>query len=103
VSVALQQQLTRKLNLTVSGGYGDSSYQAIQPCVLPQYYLGTPTTSALQVTRHDVTTDIGVALGYAFRPRWNGLVSYSYSENSSSQGNYSYSSSQFSVQVSYTY
>jgi hypothetical protein len=103
VGIGLQQQLTRKLNLSVTGGYSDSSYQAIQPGVLPQYYLGAPTTSALQVTRHDVTTDIGISLAYAFRPRWNGSVSYSYSENSSSQGNYSYSSSQFTVQVNYRY
>ena len=103
LGMGLQQQLTRKLILSVTGGYGTSSYQAIQPGTLPQHYFGTPTTTALQVTRNDVTTDIGISLAYAFRPRWNGSISYSYGENSSSQGNYSYASSQVSVSVNYHY
>ncbi len=103
LGVGLTQQLTRKLGLSLTGDYGVSSYQAIQPGVLPQYYLGSPTTSALQVTRNDVTTDIAVSLTYAFRPRWRGLISYSHSVNSSSQGNYSYSSSQIAVQMNYQY
>jgi hypothetical protein len=103
VGMALRQGLSPKLSLSVTGGYSSSTYKAIQPGTLPQYYLGTPTTTALQVTRDDTTTDIGINLAYAFRPHLNGLLSYSYSDNSSSQGNYSYSSSQISVQMSYRY
>jgi len=103
VGAGLQQQLTRKLSLSVSGGYGTSSYQSIQPGILPQYYLGTPTSTALQVTRSDITRYVGASLSYAFRPRLRGSVSYSYSKNSSSQSDFTYSSSQYSVQLSYEY
>jgi hypothetical protein len=105
VNVGLSQYLSRKLNLSVSGSYGTTSYQQIEPGPVPTYYFfnGPPTTSALQVTRDDVTTSIGVSLSYAFRPRWSGSAGYSYSKNSSTQGDYSYSSSQFSVQLSYMY
>jgi hypothetical protein len=103
VGVGLLQHLSQKLNLSVTGSYGTSSYQSIEPGPLPKYFLGIPTTTPLQVTRNDVITYIGANLSYAFRPRLNGSVSYSYGENSSSQDAFSYSSSQFTVQVSYQY
>jgi hypothetical protein len=104
VGVSLQQQLTRKLSLALTGGYDVSSYQSIEPGPLPKYYFyGTATTTALQVTRDDTTSFIGASFAYAFRPRWNGSASYSYSKNSSSQGAFAYASSQFTVQLSYQY
>jgi hypothetical protein len=103
VGVALQQSLTPKLSLTLTGGYSTSSYDAIEPGPLPQFFLGTATTAPLQVTREDNGTYIGGSLSYAFRPRLNGSVSYWYSRNSSSQGDFSYSSSQISAQLSYQY
>jgi hypothetical protein len=103
LSASLRQQLTRKLTLSLTGAYDSSSYQGIQPGPLPQHFLGIPPTTSLQVTRDDVTTEIGVSLNYAFRPRWSGSVAYTYSDNSSSQDLFSYSSSQFTVQVNYRY
>jgi hypothetical protein len=103
VSVILQQNLSAKLSLSLSGGYGEDSYQAIQPAPLPIHFLGTATTTPLEVTRTDNTTYLGASLSYAVLSRLSGSLSYSYSRNSSSQGEFSYSSSQFSVSVRYEY
>jgi hypothetical protein len=103
VSAVLQHKLTTKLSVSLSGEYGSTSYQVIEPGALPKHFFGAPTVSALQVTRADDVSSIGIILNYAIRPHLNGSLSYSYSKNSSSQGEFTYDSSQVTVQLAYLY
>jgi hypothetical protein len=103
VTVALRQNLSPKLVLSVLGSYANDSYQDIEPGPLPKFFLGAPTTTALQVTRTDDTSSIGAGLNYSFSPRLYGSLYYTYSKNSGSQSEFTYNSSQILLQLAYHY
>lgn len=108
VSVGLQQNLSHKLTLSVTGSYDYASYQALVPG--PQQFALYPinqqpmiTTTVLEVTREDKVYSIGAGLSYAFMPHLSCSVGYSYTTDSSSLDDFGFSSSQVGVSVSYQY
>jgi hypothetical protein len=103
VSGAIQQRLTRRLGLSLSGGYMTADFTSIEPGPLPPFYVGIKPTTELALVRSDRTTFVGASLHYAFTSRLTSSAYYNFSQNSSSEGNFAYSSSQVGVQLSYRY
>jgi hypothetical protein len=104
LSLGLQHRLTTKLGVMLSGGYTSASYINIEPnFALPGSYYGNPPVTPLSVVRNDSYSFVGASLHYALMQRLTASAFYSYSENSSSQGNFAYSSSQVGFQLRYQY
>ncbi|HEX3716461.1 MAG TPA: hypothetical protein VH595_00705 [Verrucomicrobiae bacterium] len=108
VSVGLQQTLSHKFSLSVGGSYSSDSYQAIVPG--PQQFVLYPvneppviTTTALAETRQDRVYSISAGLSYAFMPHLSTSLSYSYATDSSSLGDFGFSTSQVGLSVNYQY
>jgi hypothetical protein len=106
VGVSISRPLSQKLQVSVSGGYSDTSYQAIEPGPVTYYLVGNTssplaTTAALEVAREDRSSSVGASLSYAFRTHLTASVSYGWSENSSSETAFTYTSSQVSFNLSY--
>jgi hypothetical protein len=103
VGAAVSQQLTKKLTLSVNAGYSSEPLTEIVAAPLPQFFLGAPPRTALSEDQENNTTSLTISLSYL--PIKNGAitVSYSKSDNSSGQANFSYSSSQIGLTLSYQY
>jgi hypothetical protein len=110
VGVGLQYMLSTKLNFGLSAGYSASTYAAIVPGpvvynLVPAGSSGEPlvTTTPLEVTRTDTGASFGVNVSYLITPRINAGAGYSYSENKSSVGDFTYSSSQVTFSLNYSF
>jgi hypothetical protein len=103
VGASIRQQLSKKITVSLNAGYSTEPLTSIEPATLPQYFFGTPPRTPLTVDETDSSTTFGVTLAYAIVERGNISVFYSINQNSSSQANYSYSSSQIGFSLSYQY
>jgi opacity protein-like surface antigen len=104
VGASIAQRLSPKLSLSLNAGYSTEPLIGIVPGQpLPQYFLGTPPRTALVEDEEQNSTSVGVGLSYAVLQRVAIAAFYSVSQNSSSQSNYKYSSSQIGFSVSYSY
>jgi len=89
VSADFHQRLLQKLTLGLLGGYRDVNYVA--------------TTSTLSTSRTDHYTFVNVRLSAPFFKRGTASLLYQVSENSSSQGGYTYTSTQVGVELGYRF
>jgi len=89
ISAGLQQRLLKHFYLGLSGGYRTSSYISTKT--------GTVTT------RTDDGFNFGTSLSCTFLKRGTFSVFYNYNENSSSEANFSFASSQIGCEIGYRY
>ena len=89
-NASLQQRLLQKLTLTVSGGFGNSSYS------------GT-TAFASSVNRQDNHSNIDVRLTCPFLTRGTASVFYDWTDHSSNEKGFQYNSNQFGFDLGYRY
>jgi len=94
LTAGLSQRLLERLSLNLAGGYTETNYRLSFPVS------GLPESS---VARKDTYTFFSVGLSMAFLKHGNGSISYSRSQNSSSDGGFGFSSDQISLQISYGY
>jgi hypothetical protein len=87
---SLNQRLLKKLHLTIGGGYQNVKYTAT-------------SSGAVAAGREDNYYYIGGRLGVAFLKRGTVAATYQYSDNSSNQKGYGYSSNQVGVELSFRY
>jgi hypothetical protein len=102
-SGSIRQQLSRKFSLDANAGYTTMPLTSIEPGPLPQYFLGAPPQSTLQVVRNDRITSFGISLSYAVVERATLSVFYRLSDNSSGQSSYAYTSRQVGLFLNYRY
>lgn len=88
-TAGLRQRLLGKLYLDLSGGYSTSSYNA--------------TTSAISANRNDDHSDINVRLSCPFLKRGSASVYYDWSDNSSNENGFSYTSNQVGLELGYRF
>lgn len=103
VNGSVAQQLTPKFSLNVGGGYTTEPLTSIVPGPLPQYFIGTPPQTTLAEIRTDTITSFKISLLYQIVPRCTLSVYYTYLDNSSGQGNFSYTSKQIGFSADYRY
>jgi hypothetical protein len=103
VGATLQQTISRKLSLSLNGGYSSQPLTSVVPGPLPQYFVGTPPTSTLTEVQNNTATTYGATLSYAILERLSISASYVVSQNSSSQANFKYSSTQMGLSLTYAY
>jgi len=108
--VGIQYMLSPKLNLGLSAGYSDSTYDAILPGAVTYNLVPVGSSGAslvtvtpLQETRNDSGESFAVSVSYLITPRINTGASYSYSENKSSVSDFTYSSSQVTFSLTYSF
>jgi len=89
ISAGLLQRLLKHFYLGVNGGYHTSSY------------ISTVTGTA--TTRTDDGFNFGTSLNCTFLKHGSFSVFYNYNENSSSEANFSFSSSQIGCEIGYRY
>ncbi len=87
ISVAVNQRLLGMLYLTLSSGFRNSRF------IL--------ANSSLSLTRQDDNTSFAARLSYGFAKRGSIAAFYNHNENTSSAGNFGYSSSQVGLELSY--
>jgi len=92
VNAGVSQRLLERLNLNLAGGYTETDYRLSFPVS------GAPASS---IARRDTYTFFSVGLSTAFLKHGSGSISYSRSQNSSSDGGFAFSSDQIALQVSY--
>jgi hypothetical protein len=85
----IHQRLLKVLYLDVTGGFTASSYRA--------------TTTGLSVDRQDDLSTITVRLSCPFLQRGNASVFYQWSDNSSNQGGFGYTSDQVGLELGYRF
>jgi len=85
----IQQRLFKELYLDLNGGYSFTTYKA--------------TTLGLVVSREDDYSFVSVGLSIAFLKHGSASVFYLISQNSSRQAGFSYSSSQFGVNLGWNF
>jgi|GEM_PF-301296 len=100
---SLLQPVTRKISLSLTGGYSDSSYAALVVGPLPAFWIGSAPSTVLSVDRRDTFTFTSASLRYAILNRLNLSIYYTREQNSSSQNSFAFTSSQFGAQLSYRY
>ena len=89
LTVGVRQRLLGKLTLDVNGGYGTTSYRA--------------SATGLTISREDEHSSINVRLTCPFLKRGTASVFYSWSENSSNETDFKYSSSQVGLEIGFRY
>jgi hypothetical protein len=89
VTAGLRQRLLGKLYLDVSGGYSTSSYNA--------------TTSGVSANRNDDHSNFTVRLSCPFLKRGSASVYYDWSDNSSNENGFSYTSNQVGLELGYRF
>jgi hypothetical protein len=99
----LRQQIVGQMYLDLSGGYTSEPYTSIQPAPLPGGFTGPRPLSALAVTRTDTRTFEQIGLSTVFRTRLTATIFYMFSDNASSQSNFSYWGHQVGLTLSYRY
>jgi Putative beta-barrel porin 2 len=89
VDVTLNQRLLKKLFLTLGGSYQNVSY--------------TATTKGVSAGRNDDTYSFNARLSTAFLKRGTIAAIYQFSDNSSNQSGFGYTSNQVGLEVGYRY
>jgi hypothetical protein len=103
VSGAIRQVLSKKWALSLNAGYSSEPLTEIVPGPLPQFFLGARPNNFLAENETLNSTTVGVTLSYAFIERAALSAYYSFSDTTSSQAAYGYSSSQVGFSISYSY
>jgi hypothetical protein len=103
VSGSVRQELSKKFSLEGNVGYSTEPLTSIAPGPLPQYYLGTPPRSTLQVVRNETVTSYRISLSYAVVERATLSVFYTLRDNSSGQSSFAYTSRQVGLSLNYRY
>jgi hypothetical protein len=88
-TAGIRQRLFEKLYLGVSGGFGNTAYQA--------------TTAGLSVNRDDDRANINVRLTCPFLTRGTASVFYDWTDHSSTQQGFQYSSNQAGFELGYRF
>ncbi len=91
VGLTLNQQLLKRLNLTVGGSYGRTSYLSTT---------NDPTTGAGRVDNY---YSLNVRLGTTLLERGTAAIFYQYSDNPSSIAAFSFTSSQVGLELGYRF
>ena len=86
---SIHQRLLQRLYLDMSGGFTTSSFQA--------------TTTGLSVNREDDLSTVTVRLSCPFLQHGNASVFYNWSDNSSNQGGFGYTSNQVGLELGYRF
>ncbi len=89
VTASLNQRLLKKLYLSVGGGYHWTSYVS--------------TSSTVSTGRRDHYYSVNASLTHVFLRRGTVAATYQYSDDSSTDSNFSFRSSQFGFQLGYQY
>jgi len=89
VSVTVSQRLLKRLLLTLSGGYQNVMY--------------TSTASGVSAGRNDETYSFSARLGTTFLQRGTIAAVYQYSDNTSNQSGFGYTSNQVGFELGYRY
>jgi len=103
VTAGIRQQITEHTYLAVNASYTVEPYTSVVAGPLPQYYIGVPPTTYLVQTRSDNRTTFRASLTTTIRAHLTASIFYLYSENDSSQFNYSYSGNQGGLQLNYRF
>ncbi len=104
VAAMIQQQLLNKLSLSVTASYSTSPYTSIEPGPLPQYYLGVaPPRGYLATVRNDTFETVNVALTYLIGKRITSSIFYTWTEDSTGQIDYNFTSVQEGLSLTYRY
>ncbi len=103
VNATFRQHLVKEIYLELGAGRTTEPFTSIVAAPLPQFFIGAPPQTTLQQVRND-STDYGkISLSATFRKRLTGSLFYYASKNVSSQINFSYSSTQMGMELSYRY
>jgi hypothetical protein len=102
-SGSIRQALSKKFSLEVNGGYTTMPLDSIEPGPLPQFFLGTPPRTTLQVVSKDTVTSFRFSLSYAVVERASLSIFYMLSDNSTGQSSFAYTSRQVGLSLSYRY
>ena len=89
LSVGVQQRILKHFQLGLSGGYHTSSFVSSDP--------------GLATTRDDHGFTYGASFGFGFLKRATFSAFYNYGENSSSENDFAFSSTQVGFSVGYTF
>jgi len=89
LGIGVQQRILKHFQLGISGGYHTATYVSSNP--------------GLATTRDDSGFSYGVSLGFGFLKRANFSAFYNYSENSSSESNFAFGSTQVGFSVGYAF
>jgi hypothetical protein len=103
VGASIRQGLSKKISLSLNAGYSTEPLTSIVPAPLPQYFLGAPPRTTLTEDLSNSSTSFGASLSYAVIERGAISIFYTINDNSSTQGNYAYSSHQVGLTLSYRY
>jgi hypothetical protein len=96
LSIGVTQRLLTKYHLSLSGAYSTTDYIQLLP---PTGQSGSGSSTV----RTDDSYSLGVSVSRSFLKRGTISVSYSYSENRSDAGGFTYASDQIGVQIGYSY
>lgn len=86
---SLRQRLLQRLYLDVTGGFTSSSYQA--------------TTTGLAVNREDNRSTVNIRLSCPFLQYGTASIFYDWSDNSSNEGGFGYTSNQVGLELGYRF
>jgi hypothetical protein len=103
VNAGVRQHIVGKMYLSINGSYVVEPYTSIVPGPLPANYFGPPPTTTLVQTRNDTRTNVRVTLSTVFRTHLTASIFYLYSDNNSSQSEFTYSGNQVGFQLNYKF
>ncbi|MDB6021256.1 MAG: hypothetical protein JWQ04_1113 [Pedosphaera sp.] len=89
LSVTLTQQILKRFSLSVAGSYGDNEYVA--------------SAAGINVNRSDTSYSISTSLSWALLKRASIALTHQYSVNSSSAAGFSFASTQYGLQLGYSF
>jgi len=103
VTAALNLPVARNLHFNVAATYMSEPFTSIVPAPLPAGDFGVPPKTDLVLVRSDTRYNIRVGLTETFHTHLTGTIFYMWSDNSSSQANFSYTGNQFGLQAIYRF
>jgi hypothetical protein len=103
VTLSVAQELTRKLSLGVVGSYTTEPLTQVVPGAMPQFFLGNEPQTYLVEDYNNTSETVSINLSYSVTTRASLSAVYLWSENSSTQSNYKFTSSQIGLTASYSF
>jgi hypothetical protein len=103
VAASISQQFSKKWSAALNAGYSTEPLTSIVPAPLPRYFLGVPPTTSLVEDEEQNSTSYGIRLTYAVVERATISLFYTINDNSTGQANYSYSSHQVGLSLTYRF
>jgi hypothetical protein len=102
-NASIRHDLNKLFFVEVFSGYISRPLTQIQPGPLPDFFAGTPPTSAQVEVRNDTTEFVKVSATAKYRAHLTASVFYFYSDTHSSQEKFSLTSSQVGLELNYRY